>query len=168
MKRNILLWALPLLMASPILFFTNCSNDPTMDAVPPSFKEVVISPKTVHAGDPITATIKATSMGKSWYKIKYSWTLANYDLDPIYSVKGDTSSVGMKEPQLTIDVPKTAPAGRYYLTISSLIVEASSLFQNGSPFGSATLENNRVSFTVAEEETEEQEEEPAEEQAAEE
>lgn len=157
MKRNILLWALFLLLASPILFFTNCSDDPTMDAVPPSFQEVVVSPKTVHAGDPITFTIKSSSIGKSWYKVRFSWTLANYDLDPIYSVKGDTFSLGMKDPEIKIKVPKAAPAGHYYLTISSMIVDASSLFQNGSPFGSATLDNNRTTFTVVEEEEQEEE-----------
>ena len=128
-----LLWATFLIVVSPLLF-TNCSNDPEMDAVPPVFKEVVINPTTVQAGKSVNATLKIQSMGKSWYKVKYSWMLANYATDPVYSIKGEGSSLEMKEPTFTIPIPSEAPTGRYTLRITQITVEASTLFGNGSPF----------------------------------
>ena len=62
-----LLWATLLIVVAP-LFFTNCSNDPEMDAVPPVFKEVVINPTSVQAGKSVNATLKIQSMGKSCIK----------------------------------------------------------------------------------------------------
>lgn len=148
MKRNILLWATFLMITCP-LFFTNCSNDPDMDAVPPSFKEVVVSPNSIYPGESVTATVKFLSKGKSWYKIKYSWTLI-YDKD--YSIKGDSFSLDMKEPSFPVVVPDKAKAGTYTLRVTNMEVEAKSLFPNSSPFTSASIENNSVTFTVKEKE----------------
>ncbi|MCR5043879.1 MAG: hypothetical protein K6A93_07095 [Bacteroidaceae bacterium] len=149
MKRNMLLWATFLIVVSPLLF-TNCSNDPEMDAVPPVFKEVVINPTTVQAGKSVNATLKIQSMGKSWYKVKYSWMLANYATDPVYSIKGEGSSLEMKEPTFTIPIPSEAPTGRYTLRITQITVEASTLFGNGSPFGASSIESNSANLTVTE------------------
>ena len=149
MKSNMLLWALFLLMASP-LFFTNCSNDPTMDAVPPSFKEVVISPAKPHMGDTVTATVKFMSKGKNWYKMEYKWTLSRYQQEPQYNVKGQGTTIDITEPTFTFVVPDTL--GMYTLRVNPGTVSASSLFGNGSPFGSASIENNSVTFTVRAEE----------------
>ena len=149
MKRNILFLATFLMLACP-LFFTNCSNDPEMDAVPPVFKEVVINPTSVQAGKSVNATLKIQSMGKSWYKVKYVWTLINYATDPVYTLKGEGSSLEMKEPTFTIPIPSEAPTGRYTLRINQITVEAASLFANGSPFGASTIESNSVNLTVTE------------------
>ena len=149
MKRNILLLATILLVACP-LFFTNCSNDPKMDAVPPSFKEVVINPKSAHAGESVTATLKIQSMGKSWYKLNCAWTLINYATDPVYSFKGEGYSLEMKEPTFNIAIPDDAPAGKYTLRINKLTVEASSLFPSGSLYGSPSIENGSATLTVQE------------------
>ena len=132
MKRNILLLATFLMVACP-LFFSNCSNDPEMDAIPPSFKEVVINPSKPNMGDTVTVTLKFLSQGKSWYKIEYKWTLSRYQQEAKYNVKGEGSSLEMKEPTFTFVVPDTA--GMYTLT-------------RQTPFGSASLENNSVTFTV--------------------
>ena len=147
MKRNILLLATFLMLACP-LFFTNCSNDPEMDAVPPSFKEVVIDPAKPNMGDTVTVTLKFMSKGKNWYKIAYKWTLSRYQQEAQYNVKGEGSSLNMVEPTFTFVVPDTA--GMYTLRVNPGNVQASSLFPNGSPFGSASFENNNssVTFTV--------------------
>lgn len=145
MKRNIFVWVTFIMVACP-LFFTNCSNDPETDAVPPEFKEVVVSPNSVYPGESVNATIKFLSQGKSWYKIKYSWTLINYEHD--YSIKGDGFSLDMKEPTFPIVVPDTAKAGKYTLIVNLGTVQAQSLFANGSPNGVARLENKSVTFTV--------------------
>ena len=145
MKRNILLLATFLMVACP-LFFSNCSNDPEMDAVPQSFKEVVINPSKPNMGDTVTVTLKFLSQGKSWYKIEYKWTLSRYQQEAKYNVKGEGSSLEMKEPTFTFVVPDTA--GMYTVRVNPGTVQASSLFANGSPFGSASLENNSVTFTV--------------------
>ncbi len=126
-----LLWATLLIVVAP-LFFTNCSNDPEMDAVPPVFKEVVINPTSVQAGKSVNATLKIQSMGKS------------------YTIKGEGSSLDMKEPTFTIPIPSEAPTGRYTLRINQITVEASTLFANGSPFGASTIESNSVNLTVTE------------------
>lgn len=149
MKRNMLLWATLLIVVAP-LFFTNCSNDPEMDAVPPVFKEVVINPTSVQAGKSVNATLKIQSMGKSWYKVKYVWTLINYATDPVYTLKGEGSSLDMKEPTFTIPIPSEAPTGRYTLRINQITVEASTLFANGALYGASTIESNSVNLTVTE------------------
>jgi hypothetical protein len=145
MKRNILLLATILMVACP-MFFSNCSNDPVMDAVPPSFKEVALSPSKPQMGDTVTATIKFLSQGKSWYKIAYKWTLSRYGQESQYYIKGEQSSLEMVEPTFTFVVPDTA--GMYTLRVNLGTVQAASLFPNGSPNGSASLENNSVTFTV--------------------
>lgn len=145
MKRNILLLATFLMLACP-LFFTNCSNDPEMDAVPPSFKEVVIDPAKPNMGDTVTVTLKFMSKGKNWYKIAYKWTLSRYQQEAQYNVKGEGNSLEMVEPMFTFVVPDTA--GMYTLRVNPGNVQATSLFANGSPFGSASIENNSVTFTV--------------------
>ena len=145
MERNILLLATFMIVACPLLL-TNCSNDPEMDAVPPSFKEVVINPGKPSMGDTVTATIKFMSAGKSWYKMEYKWTLSRYGQEPQYNVKGGASSLEIKEPTFTFVVPDTA--GMYTLRVNVGTIQASSLFPNGSPFGSASIENNSVTFTV--------------------
>ena len=146
MKRNLLLWALFLLMASPVLFFTNCSNDPVMDSVPPSFQEVVISPAKPNMGDTLTATIKYMSAGKNWYRLNYKWTLSRYGQEAQYNVKGEGSQVEMREPTFQFVVPDTA--GMYTLRVNMGNVQATTLFPSGALYGSATLENNSVTFTV--------------------
>ena len=119
---------------------------PSIDAVPPSFKEVVISPAKPNIGDTVTATLKFISAGKNWYKMEYKWTLSRYQQEAKYNVKGEGSSLEMKEPTFTFVVPDTA--GMYTLRVNAGAVSASSLFSNGSPFGSASIENNSVTFTV--------------------
>jgi len=150
MKRNIILFATLLLVACPLLLFTNCSNDPTMDAVAPTFEKVVLSSNSANAGESVTATITIKSMGKSWYRLRYTWTLTNYAQDPVYTIKGEGYSLDMKEPTFTISVPDDAPAGTYTFKITNLKVEAKSLFPDGSIQRGATLENNSTSFTVVE------------------
>lgn len=123
---------------------------PSIDAVPPSFKEVVISPARPNIGDTVTATLKFISAGKNWYKMEYTWTLSRYAQEPKYYVKGQETSIDIKEPTFTFVVPDTM--GMYTLRVNPGTVSASSLFSNGSPFGNASIENTSVTFTVRAEE----------------
>ena len=119
---------------------------PSIEAVPPSFKEVVISPAKPNIGDTVTATLKFISAGKNWYKMEYKWTLSRYAQEPKYYVKGQEISIDIKEPTFTFVVPDTM--GMYTLRVNTGAVIASSLFSNGSPYGSTSIENNSVTFTV--------------------
>lgn len=147
MKRNIILFATLMMVAFPLLF-TNCSNDPVMDAVAPTFEKVILGSNSTTAGESVNGKITIKSMGKSWYKLRYTWTLTNYATDPVYTIKGEGYSLEMKEPSFTIEVPKDAPAGSYMFRVTSLTVEASSLFPDGSIQRGATLENNSATLTV--------------------
>lgn len=151
MKRNIILFATLLMVACPLLF-TNCSNDPVMDAVAPTFEKVVLSSNSVNAGESVTATITIKSMGKSWYRFRCDWTLTNYAVDPVYSIKGEVYSRDMKEPSFSIEIPDDAPAGMYTLRITNQRVEAQSLFPNGTLKSATILEDNSATLTVNAEE----------------
>lgn len=154
MKRNILFLAtlmmLAFIMIACPLFFTNCSNDPEMDAQPPSFTEVVVTPSTPKAGEKFNVTLKIKSMGKSWYKLNYNWTLTNNRVTPIYSIKGGGYTLEMKEPTFDIAIPDTAKAGPYTLKITKLEAEASSLYPDGSLRKSVVIENSSVTLNVQE------------------
>ena len=147
MKRNIILFATLLMVAFPLLF-TNCSNDPVMDAVAPAFEKVVLSSNSVNAGETITATITIKSMGKSWYNFQCDWTLINYAQDPVYTFKGEGKSIDMKEPSFSIEIPDDAPAGTHTLRITNPRVEAMSLFPDGTLKRAAILEDNSTTLTV--------------------
>lgn len=158
MKRNIILFATLMMVAFPLLF-TNCSNDPVMDAVAPTFEKVVLSSNSVNAGESVTATITIKSMGKSWYNFHCDWTLTNYAQDPAYSIKGEGNSRDMKEPSFSINIPDDAPAGMYTLRITNQRVEAQSLFPDGTLKRAAILEDNSATMTITEAEHPEDESE---------
>lgn len=159
MKRNIFLFATLLLVACSLIF-TSCNDDPDMDAVPPSFSEVIVSPTSVPAGGSATATLKIKSMGNKWYKLKCTWTLMQHASEDPYIAKGESSYTRkMKEPNFTIAVPDEAPAGTYTLRINKLTVEAASLFANGSLYGSSSIENNSATMAITEAEHPEDESE---------
>lgn len=147
MKRNIFLFATLLLVACSLIF-TSCSNDPTMDAIAPTFEKVVLSSNSANAGESVTATITIKSMGKSWYNFHCDWTLTNYAVEPVYSIKGEGKSRDMKEPSFSIEIPDDAPAGMYTLIITNQRVEAMSLFPDGTLKRAAILEDNRATLTV--------------------
>lgn len=129
-----------------LMFFTACDDDPKMDAVAPQFKEIILSDQAPQMGQENTATIKFSSPGKSWYKLKYRWTLQRSGQEPEYYITETDSVNGIKEPTFTFVVPDTV--GQYTLSVVFGTVTAASLFPNGSPYGSAFIENNQVRFNV--------------------
>lgn len=144
MKRNIFALAAMALIASPL--FMSCSNDPEMDSVPPSFKEVVIDPSSPAMGDTVTATVKFLSQGKKWYKLTYNWILSRSGQDSQYFVTNEETLIGEKEPSFQFVVPDTL--GSYTLTVHMGIVQASSLFPGGTLSATTTIKDGTTSFNV--------------------
>ena len=144
MKRNIFALAAMALIASPL--FMSCSNDPEMDSVPPSFKEVVIDPSSPAMGDTVTATVKFLSQGKKWYKLTYNWILSRSGQDSQYFVTNEETLIGEKEPSFQFVVPDTL--GSYTLTVHMGIVQASSLFPGGTRSATTTIKDGTTSFNV--------------------
>ena len=144
MKRNMLALAAMTLIACP--FFMSCSNDPEMSAVPPTFKEVVISPANPSMGDTVTATIKFLSSGKEWYKVTYDWMLSRSGQHSDYWVRKAEASVGHEEPTFQFVVPDTL--GTYTLTVHMGTVQASSLFPGGTLSTTTSIDNSTTRFDV--------------------
>lgn len=146
MKRNILALAAMALITCP--FFMSCSNDPEVDSVPPSFKEVVINPTHPAKGDTVKATIKFLSEGKKWYKVAYSWTLVRSGQKNDYFISKSESSVGQTEPTFTFVVPDTL--GMYTLQVHMGSAQASTLFPGNSLYASTSIQNGSIRFEVTE------------------
>lgn len=139
---------LSVFFASLMLFLSSCDSDPKMDAVPPVFSEMTLTPSAPNAGDSVTVVVGYAKNGKNWYKAKYSWTLAGPNK---YEDKGSGAVLGSgTKPTFKFKVPEGV-SGTYTLTFKPGYVSASSLFpvgNYGAPETSTTIEKGTITFHV--------------------
>lgn len=134
------------IFAAMMLALNSCDSDPSMDAVPPMFSEMTITPASPHPGDSVSVVVNYEKEGKKWYKVKFSWSLTG---PSNYSDKGSgVCNVGDK-PTFKFKIPEDAN-GNYVLKFAPGYASATTLFPVGS-YGTleagTSIKNGTITFT---------------------